>query len=146
MDVGIVLWITTAMSLHALGTLPLPGLGFLSPYSALDWWDHMTHALSASLVAGAAYATTRAIEEHTTSISIGPRFRFVYLLLFGMAFGVGWELLEFTIGEGARLFGIPQVLTQYGLAIPSSICSTTRSAGCSLHYSGRPTSTASRHN
>lgn len=116
MNVGIVLWITVAMFLHAFGTLPLPELGSLSPYQATDWWDHMTHALSSSLVAGVAYAISRALAEHTDSIVMPPKFMFIYLLLFVMAFGVVWELIEFSIAEGANLFGIPKVLTQYGLS------------------------------
>jgi len=115
MDVGIVLWITVAMFLHALGTLPLPGLGFLSAYKAVPWWDHVTHALSSSLVAGAAYAVTRALDEHTEYITMPPKFMFAYLLVFVMAFGVVWELIEFYIAVAARLFGTAQVLTQYGL-------------------------------
>jgi hypothetical protein len=115
MDVGLVLWISLAMFLHALGTLPLPGLGFLSPYKAVWWWDHMTHALSSSLVVGSAYAVTRAVQEHTEYIHLGPKFTFAYLLVFVMAFGVFWELVEFYIAVAAQLFGIPRVLTQYGL-------------------------------
>jgi hypothetical protein len=114
-DVGLVLWISVAMFLHAFGTLPLPGLEFLSAYSALWWWDHVTHALSSSLVAGVAYTVTRAIDEHTDSMHLPPRFLFVYLLVFVMAFGVLWELLEFYIGVASSLFGVSQVLTQYGL-------------------------------
>ncbi|WP_256685499.1 hypothetical protein [Halococcus qingdaonensis] len=115
MDVGIVLWITTAMFLHAVGTLPLPVLDFASAYSSIWWYDHVTHALSSSLVAGVAYATTRALDEHTEYIVMPPAFTFVYLLLFIVAFGVVWELLEFLIAEAAAAFGTAQVLTQYGL-------------------------------
>ncbi|KAB1190578.1 hypothetical protein GJR96_16610 [Haloferax sp. MBLA0076] len=115
MNVGIVLWISVAMFLHAFGTLPLPGLDFLSPYKAVWWWDHMTHALSSSLVAGAAYAVTRALMEHTEYINMPPRFMFAYLLVFVMAFGVLWELLEFYIGVVSQLLGAEEVLTQYGL-------------------------------
>ncbi|WP_049903497.1 hypothetical protein [Halococcus agarilyticus] len=115
MDAGIVLWITTAMFLHAIGTVPLPFFDFSSAYSSLWWYDHVTHALSSSLVAGVAYATTRALEEHTEYISMPPAFTFVYLLLFIVAFGVVWELLEFLIAESAAAFGTAQVLTQYGL-------------------------------
>ncbi|MFC4360313.1 hypothetical protein ACFO0N_20395 [Halobium salinum] len=115
MDVGLVLWITTAMFLHAFGTLPLPGLEFLSLYSATWWWDHMTHALSSSLVAGVAYTIVRALDEHSEFIHMPPRFLFVFLLMFVMAFGVVWELLEFYIGVSAQLFGTAGVLTQYGL-------------------------------
>jgi hypothetical protein len=115
MNIGIVLWITVAMFLHAFGTLPLPGLDFLSPYKAVWWWDHMTHALSSSLVAGAAYAVTRALMEYTEYINMPPAFMFAYLLIFVMAFGVMWELLEFYIGVVSQLLGAEEVLTQYGL-------------------------------
>ena len=115
MDVALVLWITLAMFLHAFGTLSLPGVGFVSPYQATWWWDHMTHALSSSLVVGSAYAVTRALQEHTEYIYMGPKFTFAYLLVFVMAFGVFWELIEFYIAVGAQLLGVPRVLTQYGL-------------------------------
>ncbi|WP_138004581.1 hypothetical protein [Halalkalirubrum salinum] len=115
MNVGLVLWITLAMSLHALGTVPLPGLDFESLYGATWWWDHMTHALSSSLVVGSAYAITRALQEHTEHLHMGPRFTLVYLLIFVMAFGVFWELIEFYVAIGAQVLGIPRVLTQYGL-------------------------------
>ncbi|WP_423747382.1 hypothetical protein V5735_24565 (plasmid) [Haladaptatus sp. SPP-AMP-3] len=115
MNGGIVLWITLAMFLHALGTLSLPALGFISPYKSTWWWDHMTHALSSSLVAGVAYAVTRALEEHTEYISMPSTFMFVYLLLFVMAFGVIWELIEFYVAVVSNLVGIGKVLTQYGL-------------------------------
>ncbi|MDS0294988.1 hypothetical protein [Halogeometricum luteum] len=115
MNVGLVLWITVAMFLHAFGTLPLPMLDFLSPYSATWWWDHMTHALSSSLVAGVAYATVVALDEHSEFVHMPPKFLFVFMLLFVLAFGVVWELLEFYISVAAALVGSDSVLTQYGL-------------------------------
>ena len=115
MNVGLVLWITVAMFLHAFGTLPLPALDFLSPYSATWWWDHMTHALSSSLVAGVAYATVVALDEHSEFVHMPPKVLFVFMLMFVLAFGVVWELLEFYISVGAALVGADTVLTQYGL-------------------------------
>ncbi len=115
MNVGLVLWITLAVSLHALGTVPLPLLDFQSLYGATWWWDHMTHALSSSLVVASAYAITRAVQEHTEYLHMGPKFTFAYLLIFVMAFGVIWELIEFYAAFGAEVLGIPRVLTQYGL-------------------------------
>jgi len=115
MGVGIVLWITLAMFLHALGVVPLPFLDFQSAYSSTWWWDHMTHALSSSLVAGVAYATVRALDEHTEFIHMPPKFLFAFMLMFVLAFGVIWELLEFYISVGAELLGTGSVLTQYGL-------------------------------
>jgi len=115
MDVWLVIWITMAVFLHALGTVPLPGLDFESLYGATWWWDHLTHALSSSIVVASGYAVTRAVQEHTEHIRLGPKFMFAYLLIFVLAFGVIWELIEFYIAVGADLFGIPKVLTQYGL-------------------------------
>ena len=112
---GIALWITAAVFLHALGTLPLPGLNLETLYGTTWWWDHMTHALSSSVVAGVAYAVARALDEYTNAINMPPLFMFAYLLVFVMAFGVVWELIEFYISIVADLLGGPTLLTQYSL-------------------------------
>ena len=115
MDVKLVLWIAIAMFLHALGTLPLPGLEFSTLYRETWWWDHVTHTLSASLVAGVAYTVARALDERSEALSFPQRFLFAYLLTFVLAFGVLWELLEFYVSVTSRLLGIPGILTQYGI-------------------------------
>ncbi|NHN48591.1 DUF2238 domain-containing protein [Halostella sp. JP-L12] len=114
MDPALTLWITSAAFLHALGTVGIPGTG-ATFYRTIGWWDHMTHALSSSLVAGAGYATVRAIEEHSETIYLPGRFMFVFILMFVMAFGVFWEVVEFAIAEVALATGAPRVLTQYSL-------------------------------
>jgi len=113
MDPALVLWITAAVFLHSLGTIPIFGLE--SFYKDIPWWDHMTHALSSSIVAGTGYATVRAIDRHSDDVSLPPRFVFVFILAFVMAFGVLWEVLEFAIAEVAAVLGTGTVLTQYGL-------------------------------
>ena len=113
MDPALVLWITAAVFLHALGTLGLPGTQ--SFYQSVPWWDHLTHALSSSIVAGAGYAFARAVDEHGESVSFPPAFLFAFLLLVVLAFGVLWEVIEYGIGAGATLLGTGSVLTQYGL-------------------------------
>ncbi len=40
----------------------------------------------------------------------------MFILLFVLAFGVLWEILEFAIALSAQALGIRAVLTQYGLA------------------------------
>lgn len=112
-DAGLALWISAAVFLHALGTIAWPGIG--KPYVNVWWWDHLTHALSASLVAGVGYTTTRAVDIHSDSVSFPPRFQFVFILLFVLAFGVFWEVIEFGIGLAAESTGTEGVLTQYGL-------------------------------
>ena len=114
MDAGLTLWITAAVFLHALGTVGLPG-STLSFYRSVWWWDHLTHALSSSVVAAAGYATARALDEHSDAISLPPRFMFAFILLIVVAFGVFWEVIEFGLGGFALLLGSGGVLTQYGL-------------------------------
>ena len=115
MDAGLVLWVTSAVFLHALGTVGIPGTGLTSFYRQVWWWDHVTHALSASVVAAAGYATARAYDLHSEDVSLPPRFMFAFILLVTLAFGVFWEVVEFTLAETAGILGSGTVLTQYGL-------------------------------
>jgi hypothetical protein len=114
MDAGLTLWITSAVFLHALGTVGLPG-GTGSFYQNTAWWDHLTHSLSASVVAAAGYSVARAVDVHDEHVRLPPRFMFAFILLVTLAFGVFWEVIEFTIGEVADLLGGGAVLAQYGL-------------------------------
>ncbi|MDY7082523.1 MAG: hypothetical protein SXQ77_09000 [Halobacteria archaeon] len=107
MDAGLTLWITSAVFLHAVGAL--------GPYRTVWWWDHVTHTLSATLVGAIGYSTVRAFDIHSKKIQIPPRFMFVFILLFVVAFGVVWEVLEFSLGILTESFGSGKVLTQYGL-------------------------------
>jgi len=116
MDPALVLWVTAAVFLHALGTVGIPGTELTSFYRQVWWWDHLTHALSASVVAAAGYATARAYDLHDPDISLPPRFMFVFILLVTLAFGVFWEVIEFTLAEAAHALGSGSVLTQYGLS------------------------------
>ncbi|MFB6155032.1 MAG: hypothetical protein ABEJ22_03990 [Haloferacaceae archaeon] len=115
MDAGLTLWITTAVFLHAFGTVGIPGTTLDSFYRNVWWWDHVTHTLSSSIVAAVGYATVRAIDVHTDAIYLPPRFTFVFILLFTIAFGVAWEVIEFTVSGVSSLAGFGSVLTQYGL-------------------------------
>lgn len=115
MDPGLTLWITSAVFLHALGTVGLPGMD-QNFYASYGWWDNLTHVLSSSLVAGAGYATARALDAHVEDLDFPPRFLFAFILLLTLAFGVLWEILEFGLAELATLLGTEAVLTQYGVA------------------------------
>jgi hypothetical protein len=114
MDPALTLWITAAVFFHAFGVLGLPG-SEQNFYGSIPWWDHFTHALSSSVVAAAGYATARALDTHSEDIYLPPKFMFVYILLFVLAFGVLWEVIEFGLGEAARAMGNTALLTQYGL-------------------------------
>lgn len=106
-DPVIVLCITVAVTVHAVGVL--------GPYRQFAWYDQVAHALSATIVAGVGYATARAIDEHTDAVAFPPRFLFVYVLLFTVALGVLWEVLEFAVHGLSDYVGVDAVLVQYSL-------------------------------
>lgn len=101
------LWITAAVFFHALGSAGL--------YGGIEWWDHLTHALSASVIAAAGYVTVRVLDIHHDEISLPREFVFVYVIIFVMAFGVIWELFEFGLDILAEQTGLQMPLAQHGL-------------------------------
>jgi hypothetical protein len=114
MDPALTLWITAAVSLHAFGTVGLPG-SEANLYATIPWWDHLTHTLSASVVAAVGYATARSFDEHAQGVDLPPRFMFVFILVFVLAFGVLWEVIEFALDELSALTGTTAILSQHGL-------------------------------
>lgn len=115
-DPALALWLTAAVFLHALGTVGIPGTELRSFYASVWWWDHVTHALSASVVAAAGYTAARAVDAHSPEVHFPPGFMFAFILMVVLAFGVFWEVIEFAVSEIAHLLGTDTVLTQYGLS------------------------------
>lgn len=115
MDAGLTLWLTAAVFLHALGIVGVPGLtgSFYGPNPPF-WWDHLTHFLSSTVVAAAGYATVRALDDHLDELVFPPRFTFVFVVLFVMAMGVLWEILEYATWVVGRAVGA-DVLVVYGV-------------------------------
>lgn len=113
-DAGLSLWITGAVFLHAVGVAGLPG-SEQNLYRGLWWWDHLTHALSSSVVAAVGYTVVRAVDEHSDDVHVPDRLLFVFVLVFVAAFGVVWEVIEFAIGGLAATLGGEPILTQFGL-------------------------------
>ncbi|RZH69284.1 hypothetical protein [Natrinema altunense] len=107
LEPGLVFWLTAAVFLHVLGSAGL--------YARIGPWDSMTHTISASIVAAAGYAVVRAIDLHTDEIYVPPAMLFAFILVFVLAFGVVWELMEFGIDRSAQRFGLDAVLAQHGL-------------------------------
>jgi hypothetical protein len=115
MDAGLTLWISAAAFFHAVGVIGIPGVG-RSLYGQIPNYDHVTHALSASVVAGAGYAAVRALDEHSDDLHLPPKFMFVFILIFVVAFGVVWEILEFTVGYIGNTTGYgTRGFSQYGI-------------------------------
>ncbi len=102
LEPGLVFWLTAAVFLHAIGSAGL--------YAVVGQWDSLTHTISASIVAAAGYAVVRAIDLHSDEVYLPTPMLFAFILVFVLAFGVLWELLEFAIDESARLLGMQAVV------------------------------------
>jgi hypothetical protein len=107
MDAGLVLLITVAVVLHVVGVL--------GPYRWVSWYDEVTHTVSAVLVAGVGYAVLRAFERHSAAVAVPQSFRGVFVIVFVLAAGVVWELLEFGVASLARGLGVGSPLVVYGI-------------------------------
>ncbi|WP_339103796.1 hypothetical protein [Haloterrigena salinisoli] len=105
MDVGLVLWITVAMILHTVGSLWL--------YEWFQWYDEITHTVSATIIAGIGYASFRAFELHSDDIDVPPAFRAVFIVVFVLAAGVVWEVLEFALGGVVTVYGLDDIVTDF---------------------------------
>lgn len=108
LDAGLTAWLTAAVFLHAIGTR-------FALYRSVWWWDHLTHTLSATVVAAAGYTFIRALDEHSDDIAVPPRLVFVFVFLATMAAGVVWEVLEFLLFDLTRALGSAPLLTQHGI-------------------------------
>ena len=85
-------WIVLALFVHIVGSFS----GF---YDNLPGWDHLTHAMSASLVAALGFVVVVAIDKYAESILLPPAFLGLFIVMFTMAIGVIWELMEFVVDE-----------------------------------------------
>lgn len=107
MDAGLVLWITVAVFLHSIGSL--------GPYGAFPWYDAVTHTISSTVIAGIGYASLRAVEHHTGEVETPTAFRAVFIVVFVLAAGVIWEIVEFASGGLASVTGARAPLTVMGI-------------------------------
>ncbi|MFC3477445.1 hypothetical protein [Halobacterium litoreum] len=104
---GVSVWVGAAVFLHTVG--------MTGPYHTVWWYDHLTHAFSAALVAAAGYTTARALDYHREDLYFPRPFLAVFILLVTMAFGVLWEVVEFVGREAAFATNLDPVLVQYGI-------------------------------
>ncbi|OVE82881.1 hypothetical protein [Natronolimnobius baerhuensis] len=104
---GLALWVTAAVFFHALGTAGL--------YDAIGPYDHLTHTLSATVVAATGYAAIRAVHLHSESVHLPRWALFSFTLVFILAMGVIWEIFEFFVDQGALMLGLEPILAQHGI-------------------------------
>lgn len=99
------LWVAVTGLLHSYG--------MLGPYDEIDWWDHLTHTLSAALVAALLYAAVIVAIEYT-AVSVGNSLIWATVVLVTLLSGVFWELIELLARDFGRRFDLPPVLEHYG--------------------------------
>lgn len=100
------LWIATASFLHSLGMLGL--------YESVAWWDHLTHTLSAGVLAAVFYSASIVaipLQSGTAAQTLAIAGTTVGLTLLA---GVAWELLELVARELGKRYDIEPVLVHYG--------------------------------
>ncbi|MDY6788970.1 MAG: hypothetical protein SVV03_03320 [Candidatus Nanohaloarchaea archaeon] len=102
-DPGITFWITLAVLMHAVG--------FLGPYQNLWWWDVVLHAFGSFLVGAVGYSVVKAIEEHSDTIKLPKKLLSLFVILFVLAIGVLWEILEYLATVSALSIGVDPLAT-----------------------------------
>lgn len=100
---GLMLLLTLAVSIHTAGAMGL--------YERFVWFDSMAHTVSATVVASIGYASFRALEIHSEEIDVPARFRVLFILVFVLAIGVAWEVIEFALGDLMTVYGINDIVT-----------------------------------
>lgn len=100
------LWIAAAGLLHSIG--------MLGPYESIWWWDSLTHAMSAALVAALIYASLIVVTKHASVFGLAPRSVGGLTVLFTFTVGVFWELIELIAREVGKRYDIEPVLVHYG--------------------------------
>lgn len=106
-DVELVTWLTIAVLLHTVG--------ILGPYRTTQWWDVVTHALSAAIVAGIGYTVVLAIDRYSDSIHLPEPFFSAFVFLQVVAFAVLWEVLEFVVSRTSAALGVESALIVFGV-------------------------------
>ncbi len=107
LGIGVTVWITAAVALHSVGMIAL--------YDTVAWWDHVTHLFSGALVAGVGYALVRALDEYSDAIVLPHLYLGLFVVLFTVAAGVVWELLEHAGREVAWALDMDPILQTHGI-------------------------------
>jgi hypothetical protein len=85
-------------------------IGMLGPYESVWWWDHLTHTVSAALLAALVYAALVV----TVGESWSPGLVAAATIGYTLAAGVVWELLELVARAVGERYGVEPVLVHYG--------------------------------
>lgn len=100
---GLLLWLTLAVTIHTAGSMGL--------YERIQIFDNIAHTVSGMVIAGLGYASFRALELHSDDIDIPSQFRPLFILIFVLAMGVFWEVIEFGFGDLIEVYGVNDIVT-----------------------------------
>jgi hypothetical protein len=103
---GLPIWIGVAGLLHTIGMFGI--------YESVWWWDHLTHTVSAALVAALLYASLLVTLPRATGISGSSPVILAVTVASTLAIGLFWELLELVAWDIGERFGLEPVLVHYG--------------------------------
>lgn len=98
-------WLAITGCLHTFGMLGV--------YDSIWWWDHLTHTISAGIIAAVVYATLLVSVDRGIVALDGFGIAVATLLIAFLA-GVFWELVELFAREVGTRFGVRPVLVHYG--------------------------------
>ncbi|WP_436935706.1 hypothetical protein [Halovenus marina] len=88
----------------------LHSLGMLGFYESVWWWDHLTHTVSAMLIAALVYAALIVAADGTVPTTTIA----VLTVAYTFAIGVFWELIELVARAVGERYDIEPVLVHYG--------------------------------
>jgi hypothetical protein len=106
---GVGVWVAVAGVLHSIGMLGV--------YESRWWWDHLTHTVSAGLVAAFVYALALAAAESGAGLGPGAGAGAgvaAATLALTFAVGICWEVLELLAREVGRRYDVEPLLVNYG--------------------------------
>ena len=99
------LWLAAAGLLHSVG--------MLGPYDSVWWWDHLTHTLSAALVAALVYAAAL-VALPAVGLGADPATVAAVTVALTLGAGVFWELVEILARALGERYDVEPVLVHYG--------------------------------
>lgn len=109
-----------AITLHPSLSVWIAGAGFLHMLGMLGWydavsgWDHLTHTVSAALVAAFVYASFLTSLQHSPTTPFDEAYAALFTILFTLGAGVFWELIELAARAVGEYIDRPPVLEYYG--------------------------------
>lgn len=111
LDVAFATGLSVALAVAGL----LRVVGMLGWYDTVSWWDHLTHSVSSAVLAAIVLASLHSVDARASGVKLSEAYIIAFTLLFVLAAGVFWELIELYAREIGDRVGAPPVLEHYGL-------------------------------